>query len=287
MAITDDTDHGGSEDGENYFVSMTDMMVGVLFIFIIMLMMFALDFRTKTEVQENAVDEAHKIARKLEELRGQVRSEITMLDEAQRVRREMLRDIESQLQAEGLNVRVDEASGVLRLAEDSVRFNPNEPELKGIALTNVSKIARVLERVLPRYSACRLQSNASPCRAIGEPSVETVFIEGHTDSDGTDPQNWLLSVQRAVNTYRHIVGEARALRMLRNQRGEEIISVSGYAATRPIDAGNSRDAWARNRRIDLRFVMEVDRQRLGEILKLTGEMEREIAPLLQASGSGR
>ena len=287
MAITDDTDHGGSEDGENYFVSMTDMMVGVLFIFIIMLMMFALDFRTKTEVQENAVDEAHKIARKLEELRGQVRSEITMLDEAQRVRREMLRDIESQLQAEGLNVRVDEASGVLRLAEDSVRFNPNEPELKGIALTNVSKIARVLERVLPRYSACRLQSNASPCRASGEPSVETVFIEGHTDSDGTDPQNWLLSVQRAVNTYRHIVGEARALRMLRNQRGEEIISVSGYAATRPIDAGNSREAWARNRRIDLRFVMEVDRQRLGEILKLTGEMEREIAPLLQASGSGR
>lgn len=287
MAIADDTDHSGSEDGENYFVSMTDMMVGVLFIFIIMLMMFALDFRTKTEVQENAVDDARKMAHKLEELSGQVRGEITLLDEAQRVRREMLKDIESQLQTEGLNVRVDEANGVLRLTEDAVRFNPNEADLKGIALTNVSKIARVLERVLPRYSACRLQGDAPLCRSDGAPSVETVFIEGHTDSDGLDARNWPLSVQRAVNTYRHIVAEAPALRMLRNQRREEIVSVSGYAATRPIDGGNSREAWARNRRIDLRFVMEVDsRQRLGEILKLTDEMKREIDRLTQASGSG-
>ena len=32
-------------DGENYFISMTDMMVGMLFIFIILLMSFALLFR--------------------------------------------------------------------------------------------------------------------------------------------------------------------------------------------------------------------------------------------------
>jgi hypothetical protein len=33
------------EESENYFVSMTDMMVGMLFIFIIMLMVFALNYR--------------------------------------------------------------------------------------------------------------------------------------------------------------------------------------------------------------------------------------------------
>jgi hypothetical protein len=57
-----------SEEGENYFVSMTDMMVGVLFIFIIMLMIFALDFRTKTDVQDNAIDVARQVARKLDDL---------------------------------------------------------------------------------------------------------------------------------------------------------------------------------------------------------------------------
>ncbi len=286
MAIAEDAGPGSSDEGENYFVSMTDMMVGVLFIFIIMLMVFALDFRTKTDVQENAIDVAREVARKLEELRSQVRGEITSLNEAQRVRRDMLKDIESQLQAEGLNVRVDEANGVLRLTEDAVRFKENQSVLEGDAKTNVSKIARVLDRVLPRYSACGAEGISS-CRSNGSPSIETVFIEGHTDSTGIEARNWLLSAERAVNTYRAIVGEAPALRALRNQRREEIVSVSGYAATRPIDDGNNREAWARNRRIDLRFVMEVDsRQRLGEILKLTDEMKEQIDRLTRASGGG-
>ena len=36
------------EEGESYYVSMTDMMVGVIFIFIIMLSYFALEFRSTT-----------------------------------------------------------------------------------------------------------------------------------------------------------------------------------------------------------------------------------------------
>ena len=36
-------------DEENYFVSMTDMMVGLVFIFIIMLMYFALQFQDITD----------------------------------------------------------------------------------------------------------------------------------------------------------------------------------------------------------------------------------------------
>lgn len=37
-----------SEEGESYFVSMTDMMVGVIFIFIILLSFFALQYRSTT-----------------------------------------------------------------------------------------------------------------------------------------------------------------------------------------------------------------------------------------------
>jgi hypothetical protein len=33
------------EEDESYFISMTDLMVGLLFIFIIMLMVFALQYR--------------------------------------------------------------------------------------------------------------------------------------------------------------------------------------------------------------------------------------------------
>lgn len=276
---------------DNYFVSMTDMMVGVLFIFIIMLMVFALDFRSKTDVQVDAINVAREVAKKLEVLREQVSAEISVLDEAQRTRRQLLADLRDQLKAQGLNVQIDEANGVLRLTEDAVLFEPNDSRLPDRARQNVAKIAGVLDVVLPRYARCRSIDDRVSCSGATGSSVETVFIEGHTDVTGVrepgerDRRNWQLSTERAVNTYREIIAQAPALRALRNSRREEIVSVSGYSSTRPIDPADTRESWAKNRRIDLRFVMEIDsRQRLEEILKLTDEMKRQIERLEKASG---
>lgn len=65
-----------AEEEENYFVSMTDMMIGVLFIFIIMLMVFALDYRSKTDDQTEALKVAQQVAARLEDLQGKVHQEI-------------------------------------------------------------------------------------------------------------------------------------------------------------------------------------------------------------------
>jgi chemotaxis protein MotB len=278
-----------AEEGENYFVSMTDMMVGVLFVFIIMLMVFALDFRTKTDVQDNAIDVAREVARKLEDLQQDVRAEISSMDRSQETRRKLLATLKTQLEADGMDVQIDEANGVLRLTEDAVRFDAGQSVLLDRARINVDRIARVLEKVIPAYVACRSFGGQNKCRPGVDSSIETVFIEGHTDSTGArgldDRSNWQLSAERSVNTYREIVTVAPALRSLRNTRNEEIISVSGYASTRPIDPNENREAWAKNRRIDLRFVMEVDsRQRLKQIINLTDAMKFEIDRLVTASG---
>ena len=278
-----------AEEGENYFVSMTDMMVGVLFIFIIMLMVFALDFRTKTDVQDNAIDVAREVARKLEDLQQDVRAQISSMDRSQETRRKLLATLKTELEADGMDVKIDEANGVLRLTEDAVRFDASQSVLLDRARINVDKIARVLEKVIPDYVACRSFAGQNKCRTDVDSSIETVFIEGHTDSTGArgldDRSNWQLSAERSVNTYREIVTVAPALRSLRNTRNEEIISVSGYASTRPIDPNENREAWAKNRRIDLRFVMEVDsRQRLKQIINLTDAMKFEIDRLVTASG---
>ncbi|MFG1477872.1 OmpA family protein [Xanthobacter sp. V4C-4] len=286
MSSAEDTTPSAPDEGENYFISMTDMMVGVLFIFIIMLMVFALDFRTRTDAQEDAIDVAREVARKLDGLGTQVSSAIALVDASQQVRRQLLLDIETQLRTEGLSVQVDGHNGVLRLTEDAVRFEPGRSDLAGRARANVDKIARVLDRVLPAYAACRAAASGLACPGGGGPALETVFIEGHTDSTGEDGANWQLSTERAVNTYRAIVAGAPNLRSLRNQGGEGILSVAGYAATRPIDAAESREAWAVNRRIDLRFVMEVDnRRRLEDIRVLTDDMRRQIDHLTAASAA--
>lgn len=283
MMVEDDT--SATEDvGENYFVSMTDMMVGVLFIFIIMLMTFALDFRRTTDVQEDALKVAQEVADRLSSLQAQVREEIDRLDRAGQDRRQMLFDIRDQLVAEGISVQVDEANGVLRLTEDTVRFQPNRADLEGRNRDNVGRIARVLDRVLPRYVPCRAGQEA--CGLDVKTALETMFVEGHTDITGRDDRNWQLSTERAVNTYREMIAVAPNLRALLNRNRQEAVSVSGYSSTRPIDAQNIPEAYARNRRIDLRFVMETDtKQGLQQILRMTDDMRGEIERLRKVTGA--
>ena len=281
----------GEAEGENYFISMTDMMVGVLFIFVIMLMTFALDFQKTTDIQQSSINVAQQVALKLQTMQADVRDKLSLMEHANQARRQLLTDIQTQLATEGLNVDIDEANGVLRLTENAVKFDANHSDLNDKAKLNVGKIARVLNRVLSNYAACRVAPDQSTCSPAGVgPTLETVFIEGHTDTTGVpdlkerDRRNWELSAERAVATYREIVAQTPDLRSLRNKSGEEIVSVSGYSSTRPIDPHETHDAWEKNRRIDLRFVMEVDtKEGLQQILTLTNAMKSEIDHMVDAS----
>lgn len=284
IAASDDTDGSHTEEDENYFVSMTDMMVGILFIFIIMLMVFALNFRQLTDEtvqltaeQQEQLNKANELAEQIAALRKQIANEITELNKADQARNELLETIKEKLDLVGLKVTIDKDTGVLRLAEDAIRFAPQSSQLDAEAQSNVDAVAQVLLDVLPDYTACPGDTTCQPSTGY---VVETVFIEGHTDKTGSDGLNWQLSTERAVNTYRRIVDNFPGLRMLVNSGGREILSVSGYAYTRPAIEQDDTEGYRINRRIDLRFVMEVDRrERLSEVLVLLEQMEKKVSEL--------
>ncbi|WP_316862842.1 OmpA family protein [uncultured Cohaesibacter sp.] len=286
------------EEGENYFVSMTDMMVGILFIFIIMLMIFALQFQKQTDTSE---DKLKDILKKIEEvtthldtLQDQISDRLKDLNQSRRERTRLLHDIERELKAVGLEVQIDPENGVLRLTENAIRFSTNRSNLDAEAQLNVQKVAHVLNSVLPGYTSCLIENGKEACRELPPGgAIDTVFVEGHTDKQGADTEagdkrNWQLSTERAVSTYRALTKEEPALRTMRNPDRKEILSVSGYASTRPIpgtdnevlDAQTRRAMLRQNRRIDIRFVMQVDpTDRLRDVLKLTNKMQSEIATL--------
>ncbi len=278
-------------EDENYFVSMTDMMVGILFIFIIMLMIFALNFRTQTDAnielsaeQIEQLNRANDLAEQIAQIRLQIAQEIGKLNEADQARSALLSAIKSRLDKVGLTVTIDKNTGVLRLTEDAIYFPSNRSELDEAAQVNVDKIAKALIDVLPKYSVCTEQIN---CLDSTGYVVETVFIEGHTDTIGSDERNWKLSTERAVNTYRRIVENFPALRALRNSHGQEILSVSGYAFTRPAIEQDNEEAYRKNRRIDLRFVMEADRrERLTHIAGLLDDMAIKVDELRSVPRDG-
>jgi chemotaxis protein MotB len=283
--IIEENSHAAAEEGENYFVSMTDMMVGVLFIFIIMLMVFALDFRTKTDTQQVALDAAREAAKKVEELQTEVRRHITVMDEAAVARRTLLEQIRDKLASQNIEVVISPKSDVLRITENAVQFGSDESTLEGQAERNVVTIAHILREVLVEYVACKVEDGARVCRDSHTPAIETVFIEGHTDITGIDQNNWRLSTARASETFQKMIESAPELRTFSNRNDQEILSVSGYSSTRPADKSDTTEARASNRRIDLRFVMENDnRERLEQLRRQTDDMEGEIQILIRAIG---
>lgn len=290
IAAESDVNGSHAEEDENYFVSMTDMMVGILFVFIIMLMVFAFNFQQQTDdtkiltvAQEEQLRKANELADQIADLRRQIAGEITELNKADQARAELLETIQKRLDTVGLKVTIDRDTGVLRLTEDAIRFAPESSILDETAARNVDAVSKVLLDVLPTYTTCLTAITCPPSSGY---VVETVFIEGHTDKTGSDGLNWRLSTERAVNTYRRIVDNFPSLRALLNSDGQEILSVSGYAYTRPAVDRDDSEGYQINRRIDLRFVMEADRrERLNEVLRLLDRMEQKVSELQTPSSS--
>lgn len=227
-----------SEDGESYFVSTTDLMTGFLFVFIIMLMFFVLQFSSAT----------------------------TRLVSADDTRKQILEDIRSRLEDHGIRVIVDDENGILRLPEELL-FSKSRADITEQGREAVAHIASAMSIVLPCYAGGYAPSG---CRPSPGGRLETVLVEGHTDSDpikgGPFGDNWELSAFRAINTYQALTLASPNLGELRNDARKAVLGVSGYGEFRPLNANFNEKQKTQNRRIDLRFIMEAPRPEIvGEV----------------------
>jgi flagellar motor protein MotB len=185
-----------AEDEESYFVSMTDVVIGLLFIFIIMLMFFAMRFQQATQTQNEVNREQIEVNREqievnrqqsqaTEGLREVTRKQdalINDLTDAENARSEILEKIGSALQKEGINVIIVKDEGILRLPED-ILFEPSRWEIKATArgVDPIKTLSKALDQVLPCYTH-GLRSRENDCPTT-KAKVDAIFIEGHADSD--------------------------------------------------------------------------------------------------------
>lgn len=220
----------GVEEEESYFISMADMMVGLVFIFIILLIYFAIQYQQKSKA----------------------------LSDAGETRAQMLIDLRDEIKRRNprLQVTIDTQTGVLRMPAE-ILFGKSETELSALGKGSVITVAEALAAVLPCYTYPRREAN---CRSTPH-GLDAIFIEGHTDSDplqgnGILKGNLELSALRATNTFRAMSETVTGLAALQNRDGRPVLSVSGYGESRPINKGEDEAAKGLNRRIDLRFLME-------------------------------
>lgn len=221
-----------SNEEENYFVSMTDMMVGMLFMFIIILMFFAVKFND-ISVQETEV--------------------INTLLDSNSTRTRLLQIIKATMLKKGLVVEVDPDKGILHLPEN-IMFDKGGYYLNPQGRRAVIILAKALHEILPCYGGIAEQVQTSTCPQSPH-KIDAVFVEGHTDSDGDDNANWDLSIRRSLNTWQYMSEFDPELTKLINHNQQPFFSVSGYGKQRPIRPNDTDENKRKNRRVDIRLVM--------------------------------
>lgn len=218
------------ESTEHFFTSFTDLLVGVIFLFILLLMVFALNLKNP-DISKPVVT-------------------------TEEVRAGILKEIANRMQARGMPVTLDLANGVVRLPE-SLLFESGQWELLPQGKAAVEALAQVLTEVLP----CAAQGPI-PCQWNAQSiTIDSVLIEGHTDNRPfAGPQgygNWELSAFRSIAVYKVMTAMAPELEQtIVNTNNQPLLGVSAYADRRPVVA----DALDPNRRIDVRLNMRANNQ---------------------------
>lgn len=254
---TDRPTSSDDEGEESYFVSMTDIMVGLLFIFIIMLMAFVLMLKEQERQLESERQQTAETREEILRTVEDVRDEVQNVRDIEKERTRMLRDIQSRLKRQGVEVIVREGSGVLQLPEELL-FDSDERRLDAAGHEAISHVASALDVILPCYTQVpeNLQQQAQ-CKASnqGKLRLQAIFVEGHTDREGSQAYNWALSADRAINTFRSLADQSVVATALRNDDGKYLFSIAGYGENRPAVPATTHEEMRQNRRIDLRFIM--------------------------------
>lgn len=216
------------ESESNYLASASDLMIGLLFVFIILVVVLALEQRRQEAVFNQTKDPRGAV---VTELGGALAPAL------------------------GGDIRIDPATGVISLPE-SLLFSIGKATLEPKGVAALHQAAAALQAVLPCFVANQKAGHAAECsqNPAGH-QIDTVFIEGHTDSrpmSAPGYTNTNLSLDRAQAVHKVLVAET-PLNGYRNKQGQPMFSFSAYADSRPIAGTESTDS--RNRRVDLRIVM--------------------------------
>jgi flagellar motor protein MotB len=219
-------------DEENpYWISFSDLMSALLVIFILAALALIIELTQKTD----SIDES-----------------IKELQKAEQARRDIITEIKEELAKQNIQVVIAVNETVIRIPEETLSFQSGKDLIPDDKIETVKSIGTVLHAAITKNERFKY--------------LDTVFIEGHTDSwlikSGRYwiKGNWGLSTDRAItvwNLWSEELELSPTLNELLNHSKENLFSVSGYAATRRVQLiEETPEQRAKNRRIDIRFTVK-------------------------------
>lgn len=212
------SNHAPHAEEGHYWISISDLMTSLLFIFILILAYTIFTFSQKSEAYE----------------------------ENFKNRQQLLEELQKQLKRENVDVDIDPQNGNMRIRSDTF-FSLGSADLSPEGYAKISTIATEITNKMkdPKYK-----------KAIDTIFIEGHTDNVPVDSfrGGRRWTNMELSAQRAINTFLAMNSSA-AIGLLKNSTNHYLFSYSGYAEQRPISTNDTIDGRKQNRRIEFFFAL--------------------------------
>ncbi len=276
------------EEDNPYLLSFSDLMAGMLAIYILVLIVTLVELERRREELRISKKELIESLEGIQQIQNDIRLSISGVVKREQALSLMLREIQKDLKNRGIEVIIAENGTVLRIPEEQLHFALGR---YGIPMEH-NESANAIGVVL--LESLKNKKNRS--------LLDTVFIEGHTDSvpNNRAMGNWGLSTYRAISLWKFWTespGKIYELRDLKtisldsSQLEKPLISVSGYADTRSThERSNGKqlnDDRPEDRRIDIRFTLvsseKSDLKRLQASLGRLQDRTSEIIQKLKAT----
>lgn len=244
-------------ESENpFFLSFSDLMASLLAIFILVLIVTLVELNKRREELRVSKNELIESLEGIQKAQQGIVNSLTGVSHREHALFKMLEGIQKELEARGIKVVIAENGSVLRIPEQQLQFSLGRYDIPVAYFDPAKAIGQALSQSL------QITEN----RAL----LDTVFIEGHTDSvsNRREMGNWGLSTYRAIslwNFWTENPGDVVELKTYQtippdpSQSPKPLISVSGYADTRSthglLNGQGLHDARPEDRRIDIRFTL--------------------------------
>ncbi len=230
------------ENPPEYWSSFSDMMSGLLMIFILFLTMTILQLN----IQEDLLHDKEGLLQEKE-------------DEVNRilgVRKMIVEELKKEFEDSNLQLNIDPESGSITFSE-GVFFDYDKYEIKETG-------KEYLKSFIPKYIEVLLNDN-------NREYISEIIIEGHTDNNGSYMYNLELSQKRAFEVSKYILSnEFGQLTEEENIRLKSILTANGRSFSNPILDENGSIHKEKSRRVEFKFRLK-DEEMIYQMQELLGD----------------
>ena len=226
------------EDVDESYQSLSDLLSGMVFIFIITLIAYIINFSGSREISQTLGQQASDTALRKSYIIKQVSENLTK---------------------QNIIHKADPKSGIISISSDQLGFGTGTHILDQSSISVLTNISTTIGSVITCYSNLPVPTlNKQGCAADLRGQLNRIYIEGHTDNVPFKKRNSIrdnfdLSLLRAASI-KSEMEKNKPFSELKRQSGlEEVLIPTGYGASDPIVDHRSPTSEPKNRRIGFRF----------------------------------